>query len=170
MQEPQHNHYAAPRSSPLPEQADIDLAGRGARFAAVMIDGVINATIMFPAMYLTGMWGRLMSATISPVELIAWAVAGFVLYLALHGRLLKQHGQTIGKRWLGIQTVAVDTGEVISMQKMVLARILPVNVVANLPPPLNYLGLIDALMIFRRDRRCLHDMLAGTRVVMVRKA
>jgi uncharacterized RDD family membrane protein YckC len=28
--------------------------------------------------------------------------------------------------------------------------------------------LADTLMIFRADRRCLHDLMAGTRVVKVR--
>jgi len=28
--------------------------------------------------------------------------------------------------------------------------------------------LIDVLMIFKRDRRCLHDLVAGTQVLSVR--
>jgi uncharacterized RDD family membrane protein YckC len=170
MQEQEPNYYAAPKAAPLPETEAFELAGRGARFAAVMIDGIISSAILFPAMYLAGTWGRLTTLQISMLETMLWAVGGLVLYVLLHGRLLRLHGQTLGKRMVGIQAVSVVNGDVIPLQKMVVTRILPVHVLANLPPPLNYLTLIDALMIFRKDRRCLHDMLAGTRVVVTRKA
>jgi uncharacterized RDD family membrane protein YckC len=29
----------------------------------------------------------------------------------------------------------------------------------------NALGTLDALFVFRRDKRCLHDLIAGTKVV-----
>jgi uncharacterized RDD family membrane protein YckC len=31
-------------------------------------------------------------------------------------------------------------------------------------------GLIDSALIFRRDRRCLHDLIAGTKVVAVARS
>jgi hypothetical protein len=31
----------------------------------------------------------------------------------------------------------------------------------------NFVGLVDALMIFGEDHRCLHDRIAGTRVISV---
>jgi uncharacterized RDD family membrane protein YckC len=29
----------------------------------------------------------------------------------------------------------------------------------------NFVGILDALFIFRSDRRCIHDLIAATRVV-----
>lgn len=171
MEEQEHNVYAAPKSAPLAaEPENVELAERGTRFAAAMIDGLISMAIMFPAMYLTGTWGRIASLSVSVTELVLLAIAGLVLFLLLHGKLLKDHGQTIGKRLVGIRIVSADSGEIIPLQKVMLARVLPVQIVANLPPPFSYLTLVDALMIFRKDRRCLHDMLAGTKVVVVKKS
>jgi uncharacterized RDD family membrane protein YckC len=35
----------------------------------------------------------------------------------------------------------------------------------SLIPAGGFIVLIDALLIFKKDRRCLHDIVAGTRVV-----
>jgi uncharacterized RDD family membrane protein YckC len=42
--------------------------------------------------------------------------------------------------------------------------------VALIPVIGGFLPLVDVLFIFRHDRRCIHDLLAGTNVVKVRKA
>ena len=34
----------------------------------------------------------------------------------------------------------------------------------------SFLGLLDVLFIFRQDRRCLHDMVAGTEVISLKSA
>jgi uncharacterized RDD family membrane protein YckC len=34
-------------------------------------------------------------------------------------------------------------------------------------PGINLVMLVDPLLIFRSDRRCLHDLLAGTQVIQV---
>ncbi|MBI3550843.1 MAG: RDD family protein [Elusimicrobia bacterium] len=45
---------------------------------------------------------------------------------------------------------------------------LPVILLGGPSVVLPVYALVDALFIFREDRRCLHDFLAGTRVVMTR--
>ena len=170
MSDQEHNVYATPQAAPLVAPEEAELAGRGLRFAAVMVDGLISAAIMAPVMYLTGFWGRAMSLSVSVVETLLWGVAGLVLFFLLHGKLLKQHGQTIGKRLVGIRIVSAESDELVPLQKLMVARVLPVHVVANLPPPFSYLMLVDALMIFRKDRRCLHDLVAGTKVVLAKKS
>jgi uncharacterized RDD family membrane protein YckC len=38
------------------------------------------------------------------------------------------------------------------------------HVIAQIPV-LNLVMIIDPLLIFRKDKRCLHDLLAGTQVI-----
>jgi uncharacterized RDD family membrane protein YckC len=44
-------------------------------------------------------------------------------------------------------------------------RYLPVQLITNVPLAGPVLNLVNVLMIFRGDRRCGHDLIAGTRVV-----
>jgi hypothetical protein len=43
-------------------------------------------------------------------------------------------------------------------------------VVAMIPVVGGLISLVDIVLIFRRDRRCLHDHIAGTRVLAVTPA
>jgi uncharacterized RDD family membrane protein YckC len=72
---------------------------------------------------------------------------------------LAQRGQSIGKQLRGLRVVRTD-GTAVSLPRIVFVR----NALAVIAP-------VDALFIFRRDERCLHDLLADTKVVNVgRKA
>src|SRR5271163_3400018 len=79
-------------------------------------------------------------------------------------RLLGAEGQTIGKRACHLRVVRVDSGENGGFKTNVVMRAGLGTVVLSLIP---LYGLIDTLFIFRADRRCLHDMIAGTRVVSI---
>jgi uncharacterized RDD family membrane protein YckC len=50
---------------------------------------------------------------------------------------------------------------------VILMRYFPIWVVSLIPFVGAFLILIDLLSIFRSDQRCIHDWLAGTRVVAV---
>lgn len=75
------------------------------------------------------------------------------------------HGQTIGKKLLGIRIVSKDGGPIDRM-KIVTHRLLPVLLLPIIP----YLGalivFVDALCIFRAGAKTLHDELAETKVVL----
>jgi hypothetical protein len=49
-------------------------------------------------------------------------------------------------------------------------RLLPLWLVQMIPVIGSFLGLLDVLFIFRQDRRCLHDMIAGTEVISLKSA
>jgi hypothetical protein len=94
----------------------------------------------------------------------------------MQGYLLATRRQTIGKWLVGTCIVRADNDEVptlartLSLRYGTLALRLPVTlsvlVLAGvLPHPNIVAGLIDIALIFRRDRRCLHDLIAGTKVV-----
>lgn len=77
--------------------------------------------------------------------------------------LLSMQGQTIGKKLMGIRIVRYTDGSNPGFFRSVLLRAWVPNVVSVIP----LVGLIDTLFIFGKERRCLHDYLAGTKVVEV---
>jgi uncharacterized RDD family membrane protein YckC len=105
----------------------------------------------------TALWGESgRSARVVNAALTAFRWFLPPLYVVLFHRLW---GQTMGKIVVGARVVALD-GERLSLSRAI-GRTLA-WVVAALP-----LGLGLALAAVRRDRRGLHDLLAGTRVERV---
>ncbi|WP_353324733.1 RDD family protein [Chitiniphilus shinanonensis] len=135
----------------------LELASRWSRLAAVVVNGVLVLLSGVP--WLLGSQlvgdGALANAL---YLLVAFGVPlGFVYYNCL---LLEQSGQTVAKRLLGIRVVRRD-GTYCGAWHYVVARFFPAILLSFVP-----LGsLLDASMIFRESRRCLHDDWAGTRVV-----
>jgi uncharacterized RDD family membrane protein YckC len=83
--------------------------------------------------------------------------------------LLTLRGQTLGKMFLGIQVVRFPGGERAGFIKAVLLRniIFGILVLGSVI----FFGLMglalpvaNALLIFRQDRRCMHDLMADTLV------
>jgi uncharacterized RDD family membrane protein YckC len=80
--------------------------------------------------------------------------------------LLALRGQTIGKIVMGLRIVRFEDGGNPGFVKAVLLRTFLWWFVATLLPFVGPLvGVIGILLIFCDDQRCLHDHLAGTRVV-----
>ena len=80
--------------------------------------------------------------------------------------LLDKRGQTVGKYLLGVAIVGLN-GERKSAEHLLLRRYIPVSVATQLPVIGGLLATIDALFIFGKSRRCVHDRIAGTQVVRV---
>lgn len=102
------------------------------------------------------------------IVLVALA-AGAVLIGALV-YLLAKYGQTPGKRIVGIKIVKQDTfengGFVVNVLKRGFLPSLPYFFLMLLHPVVSAAYIwTDLLMIFRQDRRCLHDIIAGTIVI-----
>jgi uncharacterized RDD family membrane protein YckC len=147
------------------------LAGRGSRFAAALIDGLISIAITLPLQFKLGVYKDFPDmSSFGFGEKAAWGLGGFVLWTALHGYLLATRSQTIGKRLVGIQIVNVSDGRPTPFSRVLFARFFPVAVVSNIPFLGGLASLVDALFIFADDRRCLHDHIAGTKVVDYRAA
>ena len=167
----EENPYAAPKSDVIspelggPEAGEPELAGRWKRLVAVMIDGLLNLALLGPVMYFNGIWGRAMQGIqMSVEEQIFYVLLAIVVFLALQSYLLHTQGQTIGKWLLKIRIVNLS-GEKPPFARLMVFRFLPVTLVAQIPVVGSVLSSVEALFIFRKDRRCLHDLIAGTRVV-----
>jgi len=167
-----------------------ELAERGTRLVAVGIDGLLFSIPMLPGLAI-GMYAATRAAIAaeaaalvdSPAglkmlggdELLfllgATILLGFLCALAVAAyqwNLITRTGQTLGKKWTGIRIERLDGGRMTFGTGVVLR-----NWVAKLLGAVPYLGwafaIIDCLYIFREDRRCLHDHIAGTRVVRVQR-
>ncbi len=77
--------------------------------------------------------------------------------------LLSSHGQTIGKRLMGLRIVRADTGRNGGFVTNVLLR----AVVNGLLGLTIVYFVVDSLFLLFRNRLCLHDYVAGTKVVKV---
>ena len=89
---------------------------------------------------------------------------GLVAFLILHGYLLYTRGQTIGKVVVKTKIVDLD-GNLPNFGNIFVLRYLILVLVAQIPVIGNIIAIVNALFIFGRERRCLHDYIAGTRVV-----
>ncbi|MXW52622.1 MAG: RDD family protein [Gammaproteobacteria bacterium] len=96
---------------------------------------------------------------------IGLAVNAAVFFL-INGYLLAKRGQSIGKVIMNIAIISVDTAKVQPFGKLLMLRYAPIYM---LQVVMNFLYffvfIVDALLIFRRDRRTLHDTMAGTTVI-----
>ena len=158
------NPYAPPDSEVAVEDP-IDLASRGARLGGALIDGLLAMAVIFPLMFASGYWQRAMAGEQSVAETIGMGALGFVVFLIMHGYLLAKHGQTIGKRLVKTRIVSIDNQDILPFWKVVSLRYLPVSVISQIPLVGPILTFIDVLFIFRSDKRCVHDLIAGTKVI-----
>lgn len=87
-------------------------------------------------------------------------------FFVINGYLLAKRGQSIGKFILNIAIVDVDTGKVQPFGSLVMLRYAPIYMLQVVMIFVYFLVfMVDALLIFRSDRRTLHDMMARTTVI-----
>jgi uncharacterized RDD family membrane protein YckC len=147
-----------------PEPA-VGLASRGLRLTAAIVDGVLALLVSLPLVLYTGYVEKAMAGTVDYTTGYAIQLFGIVMFAAMHGYLLIKHGQTIGKRWVGTRIVNVADGRVPRLGALV-ARYATMQLMGLVPIVGGLLSTINVLFIFRRDRRCLHDLAAGTMVII----
>jgi uncharacterized RDD family membrane protein YckC len=163
--EPPRSEWATDSARPGP--SGVELAGLGTRLAAALLDTVILLAMLMPLQFAFGVYDGFPKVKLDHLDNALWALGGFTLWIALNGYLIAKQGQTLGKRIFGIQIVNVADTRPASFSKIVFLRALPIQIVAMIPFVGTVAAFVDPLMIFRKDRRCLHDHIAGTRVVVV---
>jgi uncharacterized RDD family membrane protein YckC len=161
------NRYAPPRA-PVGDTDEGELASLGARFAGALIDGILVALLVWPYLLSTDYMSRAGTGDIGVSDLLGLSLVSMILFLVLHGYLLHKYGQTIGKRIVGTRIVSVTDNQILPLGKIFGLRYVPIQLVSIIPVLGNFLPLADVLFIFREDRRCLHDLIAGTKVIKAR--
>lgn len=142
MQTPIAPPKAPPKPAPMTTSA---LASRGSRLLAAIVDSAAFLCV-YAAFLLNSM------------TLFALGVCALI---AIQIYFLSSRGQTIGKMVMNVKIVKMDTGKNGGFGPNVLMRAIVNGVLGIIP----LYSLVDVLFIFREDRRCIHDMIAGTRVV-----
>ena len=161
------NPYAPPRAEVtdiFDPNAPIELADRGTRLAAFIVDGVIMACMWYLPFLLAVVLGGGLGAERPNNGVILGgillATVGFAVWCWLTIRYVLANGQSIAKKMLGIKVVRTD-GSPISLGRIFWLR----NVVNGLLGIIPLYQLVDWLFIFGEPRQCLHDKLADTIVV-----
>ncbi|MGE8499657.1 MAG: RDD family protein [Pseudomonas sp.] len=161
-----HNPYQAPQAA-LGTSSDGQMqhASRGARLGAAIIDTVLLMAITLPISYFNGDFERIAQGVVPGLwEQVLNLALGIVIFLLINGTWLKRYGQTVGKRVCKVRIVNMQ-GQIPDLAGLVLKRYVSVWLLTLIPTLGGLLCIINYLFIFRRDRRCVHDHLAGTRVV-----
>ncbi|WP_333917578.1 RDD family protein [Vibrio crassostreae] len=154
--------------NPIIENApEVRLASRWLRFWAVFIDVLIAVAIVMPIYLYTDYFQKIFeTGTADTAELIAVTAYGWLVFLLLNGYLLHKKGQTIGKNIMEIAIVDMD-GKQLGLFEIMIKRILPMNIFVYIPVIGQFIALLNYLFALRKNRRCLHDLIAGSQVVSV---
>ena len=135
------------------------LASRGSRLAASILDVLIALASMAPGFLLMSRGAS------SPEEMLQKgalaAMVGPVLLGVYYMIILARDGQTLGKKVMKIRIVRFDDGSNPGFGKVVGLRVFLNGLLGYIP----FYALVDVLFIFGSKQRCVHDLIAGTKVV-----
>ena len=146
-----------------------ELATLSERFAGAFIDGLIILPIVLPLAFGTGLViGSALGDSLitSVVASVVGGLIGMGAFAALHGYLLATRGQTIGKIVMKTKIVN-EAGNLIPFNELFLKRYVIIMVISMIPFVGFLIGIVNALCVFRGNRKCLHDDFAGTKVIKI---
>ena len=151
-------------------------AGRGRRLLAVLINTAVF--LLLPLGVALAVDPETFSTSSTGVDAETGQVAGqasdgsllgvgimfawWLVFAVASGILIAKRGQSVGKAAVGIKIVRTD-GSRAGFWRIAGLRWLVMMLGSSL---IGLIGLVDVLMIYRSDRRCLHDLIADTIVVM----
>lgn len=142
------------------------LASLGERVVASFIDAFIISIpliIILICLYKTTDIVEL-QRNISFSFLLTTFTIGQCVYVLFNGKLLLRYGQTIGKQLMKIKIVDIENNLPKFHRSYGFRYFIP-HLIYSIPFAGKLLSLIDLLFIYRKDRRCIHDHIAGTKVI-----
>jgi len=131
-----------------------------------MVDGVLLTFFFLVLMKLSGSYAAVRDGSLSLGTQLLWSAVSFSLWFVMNGYYLHTRGQSVGKIAMKIKIVRAD-GTRADLFRLTFMRMLPVQLVTLIPAVGGLLNLVDALFIFGAERRCVHDLIADTKVVQV---
>jgi len=167
------NPYAPPQANVIPESSDSQnqrLASPWRRLGASLLDTLILLVVFVPVMWISGYFSRTMERAARGItwepEQLLWSAVGFGILVALNWNHLGR-GQTIGKGIMQLRILRKN-GAPAERMHIILKRILPLQIIVQVPFLGNIFALADALCIFRAQHNTLHDDIADTKVIDLR--
>lgn len=163
-----------PVLDPAEAGSDAALAHPGMRLLAAMIDGLVESLCWLPTSQavVKSIGGLVSAGQVNPqelVEVLSGSMALSIPYLAglvlVQATLLSLRGQSIGKVFTGLRIVRVRTGAPAGFLHAFLLRGFLPRCLRHVPLVGILFWFVDNCFIFRADRRCIHDLIAGTKVV-----
>jgi len=146
------------------EKAAGNKATRMDRLIAAIVDAVI---ILLVSLTVSWYFDLDESQLTSFVDIAKSFTIGIITTLVVQGYLMHKRGQTIGKYLINMRMETLD-GSQASFARIFGLRVLPMTICAYVPVVGIFIaGLVNVLLIFGKERRCLHDYIAGTKVCYV---
>ncbi len=153
------------------------LASLGQRFGAAVIDGVLKTLCWLPTSL--AMW-RILGDQIrageqpNPVVMLGAmeaTISNSIPYLValaiVQGILIARRSQSIGKLLFGLRIVRIGNLQPSGFMRGYLLRGAVPWFIEQIPLLGGLFWMVDVGFIFSAERRCLHDLIAGTKVVKV---
>ena len=165
------NPYTPPKSELAdnqPAPPELELADRGIRLLAAIIDSLIVMIVFAPVLWFAGFFKSIMANEVDFMFSLKVTLAGFLVYVLVQGFPLFYWGQTWAKRLVDIRIVDME-GRQPEFWKLIVLRYGVIQAIGLIPVLGGLFGLANPLFIFGEERRCLHDRIAGTRVINVNK-
>lgn len=164
-----------PFVAPTPVAEEKPLAARSVRLVAALIDGFLSMLFMLPGLVMIAVEAFQKGTSLEDIEHLNLSSygAGFTvltisifILAVIQMWLLTATGQTVGKKLMGIRVVRLGDESNPGFVRVVLLRTFVPGLIGSLPFGIGILfTLVDICFIFRSDRRCLHDLIADTKVV-----
>lgn len=168
------NPYAPPSSladAPIGEPTfhghEVPLATLGQRFLGAFIDNMLAFFLLGSAGFVAGVLSAATqsgSQDANEILMLALIGVGAIAYMVLQSVLITRTGQSLGKRMVKTRIVLQD-GRLPGFWRGVVLRSWLTASLGFIPLFGSVIGLIDLFMVFRTDRRMLHDHIAGTSVI-----
>ena len=152
---------SAPANSQSATQESVALASRMDRLIAALIDTGVMLVAVVPTVLVLNLIGLGLPVFFMQIVSMMAAVS---IFLALNYRLLRDEGQTIGKRIMNLRIVG-NQNERMDVNELLLKRYAPVWAICMVPFIGGLLAIANVCCIFRDSRACGHDEIAGTRVI-----
>ncbi|MEZ5302194.1 MAG: RDD family protein [Verrucomicrobiales bacterium] len=169
------NPYAPPKAEAGTASTEYDpggteLASRWLRLGGHLIDVLFLVGIAFGLTFLV--------AALSPDMVLSldddlfggdsrfYLLIGlvFAIYLGTNIPLWHYRGQSLGKLLLGMKIIRAD-GARAPLWRILFLRTFPILILGEIPLIGRLISIVDAVLIFRDSRQCLHDDFADTIVI-----